>query len=220
MFLELLKNQILFNICFLNLIMVKDYEKYDSSIPYEMYVEKIMNYKHIISDFDGTLVVLEIDWQEVVDAVNDYMKNELNIPEKIESFWHLTFKYPSLYLKHKRKFDSFIKEQEDIVIKEKKWKKINLNLWKILEKKKFSILSNNMSSTIENIMVEENLIPSLIIGRDRVSIPKPEVEGIKLIMRTFKLKKEDVIMIGDTKWDRLTAERAGISYMGVADRDV
>ncbi len=200
--------------------MIENYERYDSNIPYEVYEEKTKDYKHIISDFDGTLVILEIDWYAVVDNVNDYIKNVLKYPAKVESFWELTFKYSTLYSKYKEKFDNFIKEQEDKVVKEKKWKKLNLNLWKLLENREFSILSNNMNSTIESIMLEENLIPSMIIGRDKVKIPKPEIEGVNLILETFKLKKEEVIMIGDTKWDRLTAERAGIAYFGVADRDV
>ena len=178
------------------------------------------NYKHLISDFDGTLVILNVDWNSVLEKTISYFKEKLNLSIDLDTYWELTYKFSTLYLKHKQQLDNILREEENKVIENNAWEKINSKLWDLLSKKDFSILSNNLSTTVEEIMLKESLVPSMIIGRDRVSLPKPDVEGINLIIRSFKLKKEEVLFIGDTKWDELTAKKAEVAYFGVSDRDV
>lgn len=181
-------------------------------------IEELDKYKHIISDFDGTLVILEINWLEVLEKTNDFIKKELRFPIQLKNLWELVEVYPDMYLKHKQEFDSIIKEAEEKALAKRAWQKVNGFLWKAYEEREFSIFSNNFSSTVGEILAEEGLIPSIIVGRDHVKLPKPHPEGIKKILETFNLRKEEVVFVGDTVWDRKTAERAGIDYIPVANR--
>lgn len=57
------------------------------------------------------------------------------------------------------------------------------------------------------------LVPFFVTGGD-VSKPKPDKEGVELAMKHFGITdKKDVVYIGDTNFDYLTAKNAGIDFI-------
>jgi HAD superfamily hydrolase (TIGR01549 family) len=51
-----------------------------------------------------------------------------------------------------------------------------------------------------------------VITSARVAFPKPHPEGIYAILRAWKLGREEVRYIGDSKVDEITANRAGVRF--------
>ena len=55
----------------------------------------------------------------------------------------------------------------------------------------------------------------LIVGGEDVKVPKPDPEGGLLALDLWKLPKEEVLYVGDSLVDAMTAERAGVDFAGV-----
>ena len=179
-------------------------------------IEILSTYKHVIADFDGTLVRLPIDWPTTIERINDVLRP---LRVEISNVWELTTKYATIYYKNKEKIDAILKEAEREVVEKEKWETINSWLWSYLAKHEFAINSNNMHSTIEEICSKEFLFPLMIVGRDDVSYPKPYPEGVKKILAEMGWDKGETIFIGDSRWDKLTAEMVEMDYIDVEGRD-
>ncbi len=55
----------------------------------------------------------------------------------------------------------------------------------------------------------------LIIGGEDVTAPKPDPQGLNLIIEKFNACKADVLYIGDNYIDALTAQNAGVDFAAV-----
>ncbi len=55
----------------------------------------------------------------------------------------------------------------------------------------------------------------LIIGGEDVTIPKPDPQGLELIISKFGACKADVLYIGDSYIDAVTAQNAQVDFAGV-----
>ena len=55
----------------------------------------------------------------------------------------------------------------------------------------------------------------IIIGGEDVTEPKPDPQGIELIIEKFGAEKKDVLYIGDSYIDAQTAENAGVDFAAV-----
>lgn len=57
---------------------------------------------------------------------------------------------------------------------------------------------------------------AMVVGPESVSAPKPDPEMILLIMNNLGLKPCDIIYVGDSETDIVTAQRAGVGMFAVA----
>ena len=65
-----------------------------------------------------------------------------------------------------------------------------------------AIVSNNHSDAIRAIMNRLALpLPEVIVGREQVSLFKPDPEGLQLALSKLGLGTEGVWMVGDSIWD-------------------
>jgi len=55
----------------------------------------------------------------------------------------------------------------------------------------------------------------VLIGREDVTLPKPDKEPIEKALKSFDLDNQEVWMIGDTKLDLLSAKNAQVKSIGV-----
>jgi phosphoglycolate phosphatase len=55
----------------------------------------------------------------------------------------------------------------------------------------------------------------LIVGGEDVSAPKPDPEGLFLVLETWGLPREQVLYVGDSAVDAKTADAAGVDFAGV-----
>ena len=54
-----------------------------------------------------------------------------------------------------------------------------------------------------------------IVGAENVKIEKPNPEGLLWVMDHLKLKKEEILYVGDSLVDAQTAQNAGVDFAGV-----
>ncbi len=52
----------------------------------------------------------------------------------------------------------------------------------------------------------------MVVTAVEVSRPKPDPEGVFLIMKSFGLQKDEVVFIGDSDFDRQAARGAGVAF--------
>ena len=75
-----------------------------------------------------------------------------------------------------------------------------------------SLLSVTVKKTLNDVGLGEYF--DIFIGGDDIEHGKPEPDILYKALELSKLKKEEVLFIGDTKWDRLAAEKANIKFIG------
>lgn len=79
------------------------------------------------------------------------------------------------------------------------------------------IISTKYRYRIEDFLLRhfDSLPVDLIIGGEDVASPKPAPDGIMEAMKTFGVKKEDILYCGDSTVDAATARNAGVDFAGI-----
>ena len=85
--------------------------------------------------------------------------------------------------------------------------------------RKFSILSLNSRSAVERAVRATGLADRVdsVVAREDVAHGKPDPEGLSLLARRSGLGAGSALLIGDQPTDRECARRAGAHYLDVAD---
>ena len=80
-----------------------------------------------------------------------------------------------------------------------------------------AIVSTKTGSIIGRIFEHHGLghLPSLIIGGEHVTRPKPDPQGLLSALEQLGLKPEEVLFCGDTVIDAKTAQAAGTDFCAV-----
>ncbi len=73
---------------------------------------------------------------------------------------------------------------------------------------------------MKHVMERFNLRPyfDIVVTALDVEHPKPHGESIEKILTKFKLKKNEVLFIGDSDVDKQTAEASGVSFVAYRAR--
>lgn len=82
---------------------------------------------------------------------------------------------------------------------------------------KLAIVTTKYNRRIRSIL-KANHIEHLIdevIGGDDVKNPKPDPEGMKLLLERLGMRPEEILYIGDSLVDARTAEAAGVDFIAV-----
>ncbi len=79
-----------------------------------------------------------------------------------------------------------------------------------------AIWSNNLSSTIEYLLVKAEIDDkiNIVSTLDKVIMSKPDIEGFEIIRKEYpKVSKDKILMIGDSlRSDKVGAENVGIGF--------
>ena len=162
--------------------------------------------RNIIFDLDGTLVKLNVNWQELKNNLkkefqldfnplfNDYLKlnkEEENKALKIIEKYELESK-PKWVLNH------------DII----DWIKKKYSSWR------FFIVTNNTRKTLDSFLdiadIEDKITSSLTLNESK--FPKPHKSTILNIMKDFEIKNSEVLFVGDSEIDTQLGEDVKINY--------
>lgn len=173
------------------------------------------NKTNLIFDFDGTIALLDLDWQNWHQGIANIYKKYNN-----------SFDYQGEYLHVS--INDFIKEYGDVLRDEivqfnyeyetkfTKGLKLNIALIDFIKKEKeidMYVLTNNDSKNVKKYLADLELIDKFvkIICRDDVKYVKPNVEGINKIIENEK--KSSFLMIGDSiDSDGAVAKAIGIDF--------
>ncbi|HSR18747.1 MAG TPA: HAD family hydrolase [Ignavibacteriaceae bacterium] len=151
----------------------------------EKYLNRTFSYKQLISFFGPTEDVILRQW-----CGENYEKARKDYYDFYTEHHHLADLYPG------------IKE----IIKDLKTKKIFLSVYTGKGK-------NAAAITLKKLGIYNYF--DLIITGDDVKEHKPSPEGIHIFLEKYKLKKEEVLMIGDAIADIKAARKAGIKIASV-----
>jgi len=137
---------------------------------------------------DGTLVDLDVDWEgyKKERGNRDVMKC-LDLRERFE-----------------------LENIDNIGVRERV-----VNIARGLCDKKLAIFSRNTHKTISTAIKDMGIKFDMIISINDVEKPKPDPEGLELILNKTNVKKEKALFIGDSDIDRIAGERAGIKTLMV-----
>lgn len=186
-----------------------------------------MKYQAVIFDFDYTLG----DGTEGIVASVNYGLAKLGAPlasrEAIRKTIGLSLEETYRTLtgeeseQQAKAFAGYFKEKADLVMVE------NTSLFPgtvdVLrelrnQKVKIGIVTTKyhyrMDAILKSCQAQEYF--DMIVGGEDVKHPKPDPEGIFMVLDTWKLSKEQVLYVGDSVVDGQAAEAAGVDFAGVA----
>jgi len=176
----------------------------------ERFNEIVKNKRIIIWDFDGTIVNLNIDW--------DNLKNDL---QNLGYSHNLSF--TETYLNHFLEIltENGLKEQAFQIINSYEckapYKKIEktLNIIDSLKNKIHCIFSDNLESTILRILEEIGMSDTfrVIISKNSVTQYKPNGQGLRKILQELNAEPVDALYIGDGWKDEKAAEECNIDFL-------
>lgn len=177
--------------------------------------------KAILFDMDGVLIESHKAWVYLFNkALKKFEGRELSIEEFDKSIWSNAFdkiakEYFSVPPEKVR--DYFKEVYEDY----KKRLKVDENAKETLSALKskglkLAVVSNTQRSVIKKTLSDVGLAKffDFFIGGDDVEHGKPEPDLLYKAMGLLKLKKDEALFIGDTKYDKMAAEKAGIKFIG------
>jgi HAD superfamily hydrolase (TIGR01509 family) len=95
-------------------------------------------------------------------------------------------------------------------------------LEKLKEKGILRAINTNRTTSMKYIMEKYDLWQyfEMVVTALDVKNPKPNPESIEKIIEAFKLKKEEIVFIGDSDVDQQTAKSSGIKFIAYKNREI
>lgn len=178
--------------------------------------------KGIIFDLDGVLIDSYEAWQKLLNyALKNYGKKTISETE-FQRFWgqgmekDIEILLPEITLSQLQKFyeDNFQKFSNYIKV----FPETEFVLKKLKEKGlKIAIASNSAPKILTFCIKEAGLEKYLdyFLGASDSLKGKPEPDILFKILEVLKLKKEEVLFVGDSPFDIEAGKRAGIKTVGI-----
>ena len=174
----------------------------------------IQNKKIIIFDLDGVLIDSIPNMKFALKKTSLFFKVNLNF-EKYRKYLGLPFEQ---IMKNMGIFEEIPQIKKKYIffsnqnLKKIKIKKANYIILKRLRKKfKLAIFTSKDAKRTKKILSRYKLF-DYVITSDDIKKGKPNPEGLKKILKFFKLKNKDAIFIGDSIYDHECASKAKIVY--------
>ena len=187
-----------------------------------------MKFKAAIFDLDGTLLDTI---EDIKETMNQVLKRHGYKEFTVEQYKYFVGKGVDNLIKQVMK-EASIPEEKFSILKDgyyeiyEKQSKINTKIYQgitaLIEKMKDMNISVNVLSNkphIQTIDVIDHYFPqgtfTLVYGKKAEFLPKPDSASAFDLIENLNLKADEVIYIGDTETDILTAKNAGFYSVGV-----
>lgn len=151
---------------------------------------------HGIAHFD------DADIKALIGYPLDVMYSELGIEE--DKVWDIVATYKEHYRKISTQKTSLLENAYEAVVLASSFAKIG-------------IVTTKTGKYSKVLMEHFGLMDyfDVLIGREDVTLPKPDAEPILKALESFDSSDKDIWMIGDTKLDLLSAKNAEVNSIGV-----
>jgi phosphoglycolate phosphatase/AHBA synthesis associated protein len=177
--------------------------------------------KAVIFDMDGVLIDSNKAWFNMFNlALNHFESRQISKEEFNERVWSKNFNDTSkeYFSADKKEVLKFLATLDKMFIGESMlFDDIIPTLEKLKSKKyKLAVATNTNSILAKSMLNAKGVIKffDCIITGDKVKEGKPEPDMLLKVIDFFKVEKDEIIFIGDTIWDKIAAEKAGISFIG------
>jgi len=172
--------------------------------------------KVIIWDFDGTIVNLDIDWNnlkkdilDLCDAHNLDCKNETRLNNILTILSNCGLKKQAFQI-----IDHYESRAQYKVIEN------TLKIINSLNDKIHCIFSDNLRNTILRILKNIGISDSFksIISKEDVVNYKPDSDGLKMILNRFdEINHSEVLYIGDSLKDEKVAAECNVDFIKISE---
>lgn len=185
-----------------------------------------MNYKAVIFDFDYTLG----DSTKGIVTCANYALQVMNYTEAevatIRKTIGLTLKDTFMQLtgcqddKEAELFHTlFVQKADEVMTESTELLPYTLDILMSLKRNNIrtGIVTTKLHYRINQILekFQATAYIDMIVGGEDVKVAKPDPEGLLSIVKEMGLKKEEALYIGDSIVDAMTAQNAGVSFIGV-----
>lgn len=178
--------------------------------------------KAVLFDMDGVLLDSFEAWQRLFNAtLKHFDKKEITEEQFKEGAWAKDSKVASeeffdgkdpklfveFYCRHFNDYKKYVKKMEDVDIVLKELKEKGLKL---------AVVSNGFHKLVRIILKTRDLghYFDIIVGTDDVKNAKPAPDMLLYALKKLKIKPEEAVMVGDTKYDMMAAKSAGCLAVG------
>jgi len=178
--------------------------------------------KAILFDMDGVLIDSHDAWLERFNsALNHFGFKEVSVEEFDKYIWAINFAetvekyFPGVGIDKIR--DYYFETFDKFIGKVKKIKNVDKTLEYVRGNDlKTAVVSNTQSNIVKRILDKIKIIKyfDLIVGGERVKQGKPDPEIIFIACDELRLEPKDVVLIGDTVYDKQAAKAAGCGFIG------
>lgn len=177
--------------------------------------------KAVLFDMDGVLIDSHDAWFYVFNkSLDKFERKQVNVEEFDKCVWAKAFdkvcrQYFSVPLLDVRKY------YQEVYPDYRERLRIMPNAKEALSELKsrglkLAVVSNTQEVIAKKTLQDIGIIQffGLILGGDNIKNGKPEPDILYKALELMKLNKDEVLFIGDTIWDKMAAERAGIKFIG------
>lgn len=166
-----------------------------------------MKIKGIIFDMDGTLFESGYDWKEI--------RRELGVKGKFILEYFKTLPEEERKRKEKR-----LEEIEEEMTKKGRLRPGVKELLSYLKSHKITLalFTNNTRRNADYIVKRYNLPFDVVVTRED-GVHKPEKGSILFVLKKIGLPKENVACVGDSEYDVMASQEAGIPYIFIVNKD-
>jgi phosphoglycolate phosphatase len=183
--------------------------------------------KAIIFDFDGTLAVLNIDFNAMKEQVFDLMRRYGIKEETIQEKYLLEIideVYQILWGKNPSGAEAFYQESHHILHevemraadKGKLIPRAEPTLKSLREKGiKVGIITRNCEDAVRRVFPDIDQFCDVFISRNSVKKVKPHPDHLSSAMKALDVAGEEAVMIGDHPIDIQAGKRVGMKTIGV-----
>ena len=173
----------------------------------------------VIFDLDGTLGVLPVDWYGLKKTLEDDVRTTTGSAASFSYWSGIQLLKQKLGTEGLNKAYAIIQQYEGKGAAEFVPNESAIDYLKTVAARGgvVAICTNNMTSTVTVVLERLGLRShvSCVVGMDSVSRPKPDPEGLALILKTLKITGEEALFIGDAESDRDSARAAAIRFVAV-----
>jgi HAD superfamily hydrolase (TIGR01549 family) len=176
--------------------------------------------KAILFDMDGVLVDSKSAWFSVFNgALKDLEGKEISEEDFNTYVWAKEFNEirPQYFSVPKEKVQEYFGNSHQVFLDSIRPFEQTKGTLSDLKKKYMLIVVTNTYTDRAESMLEKLSLRDLfdhIYGADKVKRAKPEPDLLLKVMEDLKLSKGEVVFIGDTVWDKIASEKAGVEFIG------
>lgn len=172
-----------------------------------------MDYDGVVYDLDGTLVRLNVDWEQAtVDTATKLRVRGIDVDG--QSLWDL------LARGQDEGFETLV---EDVLAEHERAGARTADRLAVADDLPLSVPTGVCSLNCESacrIALERHELDAhvdAVVGRDTVSTHKPSPEPLLDTIDRLAVQPDRALFIGDSERDAITAERAGVEFRYVDD---
>lgn len=178
-------------------------------------------YDAVVYDLDGTLVELDVDWEQVArEVATVYRRSGIDPPS--EDLWTMldaadehgiADSVTGVVCGHER---DGARRSIRLWLADQLWERASDGV-------PVGVCSLNCEAAVLIALSEHELVEAIrreaIVGRDTVGTHKPDPEPLLSVCRELEVAPDRTLFVGDSERDEVTAERAGTGFAYVSDLD-